>query len=220
MKFGIIAGTISTTIFMMSQIPMLMKAVRTRSLHSYSWTNILMSTGGNLIHWCYISTLPFGPIWFLHSFSSISAALMLIWYLRYEKGGSSNQSILDSAMFENGGDMMKQVNKNTVTASSGKEISEFNIQFRPYVNPIYRGALIVTGNPRSADKLQVKIYMKSFMQYLQAGSGLSFKEWLLEIVAECFSELRNGEAKQNSKSDAKREKAMQVIASNYEPIAN
>ena len=78
----------------------------------------------------------------------------------------------------------------------------------------------MTGNPRSADKLQVKIYMKSFMQYLQAGSGLSFKEWLLEIVAECFSELRSGEAKQSSKSDAKREKAIQVIASKYEPIAN
>ncbi len=220
MNFGIIAGTISTTIFMMSQIPMLMKAVRTRSLHSYSLTNILMSTGGNVIHWCYISTLPFGPIWFLHSFSSITAALMLIWYLRYEKRGSSTQSILNAAMFENGGDMMKQVNQDPVNSNSGKEISEFHSHFRPYVNSIYRGALIMTGNPRSADKLQVKIYMKSFMQYLQAGSGLSFKEWLLEIVAECFSELRNGEAKQNSKSDAKRQKAMQFIASNYEPITN
>jgi len=220
MNIGIIAGTISTTIFMLSQFPMLMKAVRTRSLHSYSLTNILMSTGGNVIHWCYISTLPFGPIWFLHSFSSITAALMLIWYLRYEKRGSSNQSILNATIFENGGDMMKQVNKDPVNSSSGKEIGEFHSRFRPYVNSIYRGALIMTGNPRSADKLQVKIYMKSFMQYLQAGSGLSFKEWLLEIVAECFSEFRNGETRQDSKSDAKRQKAMHVIASNYEPIAN
>jgi hypothetical protein len=220
MSLGIIAGTISTTIFMLSQIPMLLKAVRTRSLHSYSLTNILMSTGGNLIHWCYISTLPFGPIWFLHSFSSITAALMLIWYLRYEKGASSNQSILSSALFEKGGDMITQVNKDPVNTRSGKEMSEFHIHFRPYVNLIYRGALIMTGNPRSAEKLQVKIYMKAFMQYLQTGSVISFKKWLLEIVTECFSELTSGQVEQDAKSEMKQEKALQLIASNNSHVSN
>lgn len=215
MNFAIIAGTISTTIFMLSQIPMLLKAVRTRSLHSYSLTNILMSTGANLIHWCYISTLPFGPIWFLHSFSSISAALMLIWYLRYEKRGSANQSILSSALFESDRFLVKPDIMNT---ESGKEMSEFHVLFRPFVNPIYRGALILTGSPRSAEKLQVEIYMKAFMQYLQAEPGMNFKEWLLEIVAECFSELRSGQDKQDVKSEMKREKAMQFIVSNYEVL--
>jgi hypothetical protein len=73
---GVIAGTISTSIFMLSQVPMLLKAARTRSLSSYTFTQIMMNTGANLIHWCYISSLPFGPIYFLHGFSTMSTALM------------------------------------------------------------------------------------------------------------------------------------------------
>ena len=76
MEPGVIAGTISTSIFMLSQVPMLLKAARTRSLSSYTFTQIMMNTGANLIHWCYISSLPFGPIYFLHGFSTMSTALM------------------------------------------------------------------------------------------------------------------------------------------------
>ncbi len=86
MEFSIIAGTISSSIFALSNIPMLLKAIRTRSLRSYSFVYILMNNAANLIHWIYISALPPGPLWFLHSFYTISALLMLVWYLRYEKG--------------------------------------------------------------------------------------------------------------------------------------
>jgi hypothetical protein len=34
----------------------------------------------------YVSGLPFGPVWILQAFFTVSAALMLFWYLRYEKG--------------------------------------------------------------------------------------------------------------------------------------
>ncbi len=86
MELNVIAGTISTTIFALSNIPMLIKAAKTRSLGSYSYMYIIMNNVANLIHWFYVLTLPVGPIWFLHSFYTISAALILLWYLRYEKG--------------------------------------------------------------------------------------------------------------------------------------
>ena len=83
-NFHMVAGTISTTIFATSNIPMLAKAMKTRDLKSYSFMYIALSNIGNLIHWIYIYNLPFGPIWFLHSFYTVSSVFMMIWYLRYE----------------------------------------------------------------------------------------------------------------------------------------
>ena len=93
MEIEFIAGTISTTIFTLSNIPMIRKAIRTRSLHSYSYTHILMNNIANLIHWLYVIMLPPGPIWFLHAFYTLSSALMLVWYLRFEKKLPKRQSI-------------------------------------------------------------------------------------------------------------------------------
>lgn len=84
MEFQIIAGTVSTTIFTLNNIPMLIKAAKTRSLSSYSYPYLIMSNLANLFHWFYVLAMPFGPIWFLHGFYSVSALLMLIWYRRYE----------------------------------------------------------------------------------------------------------------------------------------
>jgi uncharacterized protein with PQ loop repeat len=81
----IIAGTISTIIFACGELPMLVKAFQTKSLRSYSLGNILLANMGNIVHSIYVFHLPPGPIWLLHSFYLISAALMLIWYLRYER---------------------------------------------------------------------------------------------------------------------------------------
>ena len=36
------------------------------------------------VHDGHTFNLPPGPIWFLHGFYTVSTALMLIWYLRYE----------------------------------------------------------------------------------------------------------------------------------------
>lgn len=80
----VIAGTLSTIIFVLSAFPMLTKAARTRDLGSYSIGNILMANAGNVVHSVYVFHLPFGPIWLLHSFYLVSTALMLVWYLRYE----------------------------------------------------------------------------------------------------------------------------------------
>ena len=80
----VIAGTLSTSIFVISALPMLIKALRTKDLKSYSLGNILLSNLGNVIHSVYVFSLPAGPIWLLHSFYLVTAGLMLVWYVRYE----------------------------------------------------------------------------------------------------------------------------------------
>lgn len=85
-NFQVVAGILSTIIFTISNIPMLIKAARTHDLRSYSGINLALGNVGNLIHWAYIAHLPFGPIWFLHSFYTVSSVFMLFWYFRYEGG--------------------------------------------------------------------------------------------------------------------------------------
>ena len=102
-ELPLIAGAISTTIFALSTLPMLLKAFRTKDLGSYSLGNILLSNVGNVIHSAYVFSLPAGPIWLLHSFYLFTTGLMLIWYLRYTKsqnhlrisGGRLSKDILD-----------------------------------------------------------------------------------------------------------------------------
>ena len=83
-ELPVIAGAISTTIFALSALPMLLKAFRTKDLGSYSLGNILLSNVGNVIHSVYVFSLPAGPIWLLHSFYLFTTGLMLVCYLRYE----------------------------------------------------------------------------------------------------------------------------------------
>lgn len=81
----LIAGSISSTVFVISALPMLLKAFRTKDLRSYSFPNILLSNIGNLIYSVYVYSLPAGPIWLLHSFYLVTTGLMLLWYFRYER---------------------------------------------------------------------------------------------------------------------------------------
>jgi uncharacterized protein with PQ loop repeat len=81
----IIAGTISTIIFAISNLPMLVKAFRTKDLRSYSFGNIALANTGNVVHSLYVYSLPAGPIWLLHGFYLVTTAMMLFWYLRYER---------------------------------------------------------------------------------------------------------------------------------------
>ena len=80
---SLIAGTISSFIFATSNVPMLWKAYKTRDLRSYSLLNIVLVNAGNLLHWFYVVNLPFGPIWVLHSFYTVSSIILLFLYVRY-----------------------------------------------------------------------------------------------------------------------------------------
>ena len=84
-SLSVLAGTVSTTIFVISYLPMLLKALRTRDLRSYSSSNLVLANVGNGVHSVYVFSLPPGPIWALHSFYLVSTALMLAWYVRYTR---------------------------------------------------------------------------------------------------------------------------------------
>lgn len=82
MDLAVFAGVVSTGLFAMSYVPMLAKAVRTKDLASYSLGNLAITNVGNAVYSAYVFSLPFGPIWFLHSFYVVSSLLMLVWFLR------------------------------------------------------------------------------------------------------------------------------------------
>jgi uncharacterized protein with PQ loop repeat len=81
----LIAGSFSSLLFITANFPMLVKAYRTRDLRSYSLGNLLLINVGNVLYWAYVSQFPLGPIWFLHSFYTLTSAVMLLWYFRYER---------------------------------------------------------------------------------------------------------------------------------------
>ncbi len=85
MQLSMLAGMLSTILFAGSNIPMLVKAFRTKDLRSYSLTYLVLVNLANGIHWFYIAALPFGPLWVLHSFYTLSTFLLLLWYLRHRK---------------------------------------------------------------------------------------------------------------------------------------
>ncbi len=80
-----IAGSVSTFLFTTSNLPMLLKVYKTRDMRSFSFSTIAMNNVGNIFHWFYVSSLPIGPIWLLHTFFTVSSLLLLIGYLRYER---------------------------------------------------------------------------------------------------------------------------------------
>ncbi len=77
--------------FISSNLAMLLKAFKIRNLRSYSLSHILLNNLGNILYWLYVSSLPIGPIWWMHSFYTITSILMLIAYLRYEGFGCAEQ---------------------------------------------------------------------------------------------------------------------------------
>ena len=85
MDIPILAGTISTVVFAVSNLPMLRKALRTRDVSSYSLSSLVMINGANMVYSLYVFTLPFGPIWGLHTFYVVSCAVMLVLCLRQRR---------------------------------------------------------------------------------------------------------------------------------------
>jgi uncharacterized protein with PQ loop repeat len=87
MNLPVLAGTVSTVLFAVGMLPMLLKAARTKDLASYSLGNLLLSNVANAVHSIYVFNLPAGPIWVLHLAYVLASALMLAWWLRYRGTG-------------------------------------------------------------------------------------------------------------------------------------
>ncbi len=68
-----------------------------------------------------------------------------------------------------------------------KESGEFYTRFCPYANRIYRSALILTGCPNKAERLQMDLYLRAFLAYLHAGNIVDFERWLAGVAIEIFS---------------------------------
>lgn len=102
---AVLAGVISSVVFVGSVLPMLIKAVRTRDLASYSLGNLLLANLGNVVHSVYVLSLTVGPIWVLHSFYLLTSAFMLVMYLRHREPRSRAERGRDvsSDAFGNGG---------------------------------------------------------------------------------------------------------------------
>ena len=81
--FALFAGSAAAAIFMISQLPMLIKARRTKDLTSYSFANIGLANLGNVLYAVYVVNVPFGPVWAIHAFNLTTSGLMLFWYLRH-----------------------------------------------------------------------------------------------------------------------------------------
>jgi hypothetical protein len=79
----LIAGTISTGIFAVSTMPMVLKAARTQDLSSYSGGNLVLSNLGNVLYAIYVFSMPMGPAWALYGFNLTVSATMLVYWLRY-----------------------------------------------------------------------------------------------------------------------------------------
>lgn len=78
MDLPIIAGTVATVVFAVSNLPMLRKALRTRDVSSYSLASLAMINAANVVYSIYVFSLPVGPIWALHTFYLVSCATMLV----------------------------------------------------------------------------------------------------------------------------------------------
>ena len=83
MDFPLVAGIVSTTLFAVSNLPMVLKAARTRDLRSYSLGNLSLTNAANGVHSLYVFSLPVGPIWLLHGFYLVASALMLLMFIRF-----------------------------------------------------------------------------------------------------------------------------------------
>ena len=92
-QLSILAGSVATTIFVGSYLPMLVRAMRTRNLSSYSRSSLVLANIGNLVQTAYVVTLPLGPIWGLHAFYVVATLTMLVLHLRHAHPASLRETV-------------------------------------------------------------------------------------------------------------------------------
>jgi hypothetical protein len=97
-QLTVLAGSVATTIFVGSYLPMLVRALRTRDLSSYSRSSLVLANVGNLVQTAYVVTLPVGPIWGLHAFYLLATLVMLVLHLRHVPEGPPRHRTLRDAV--------------------------------------------------------------------------------------------------------------------------
>jgi hypothetical protein len=87
-QLPVMAGSVASTIFVGSYLPMLTRAIRTRDLSSYSRSSLVLANAGNLVQTIYVVSLPVGPIWGLHGFYLVTTLMMLVLHVRHAASGT------------------------------------------------------------------------------------------------------------------------------------
>ncbi|MBW9111119.1 hypothetical protein JNB63_18265 [Microbacterium trichothecenolyticum] len=108
MDAATLAGTVSTVLFAAANLPMVVKAVRSGDLRSYSLSALVMGNVGNAVYTLYVLSLPFGPIWILHGFYLTTMAIMLVLYglsarARRVRGATPGHGPATAVPFPHGG---------------------------------------------------------------------------------------------------------------------
>lgn len=85
MDIQLMAGSISSLIFMMGSLTMVIRAWRTRDMQSYSAAMLILNNIGNIIYWVYLLSLPLGPVHVLQAFYTVTTVFMLVWWVLYHK---------------------------------------------------------------------------------------------------------------------------------------
>ena len=83
-QLQLLAGSLSSLIFVSSNFPMLWKVLKTRDVKSYSLGQIILRNLGNLVYWIYVASLPVGPVWYLQGFFTFSGLILLACYLKFD----------------------------------------------------------------------------------------------------------------------------------------
>ncbi len=91
-QITVAAGVVATALFVLSTLPMLIKAASTKDLSSYSGSNLVIANTGNAAQALYVITLPPGPVWALHTFNTAASALMLVWWIRHREQNSRTKA--------------------------------------------------------------------------------------------------------------------------------
>lgn len=98
----LLAGGVSTGLFVVSYLPMLYRALRTRDLRSYSRPSLVLANVGNVLQAGYVISLPAGPLWVLHGFYLVASAVMLGLHFRQHpiRGPHDHPHLTDDATFD------------------------------------------------------------------------------------------------------------------------
>ncbi len=83
-QLQLLAGSLSSLIFVSSNFPMLWKVMKTRNVKSYSLGQIILRNLGNLVYWIYVASLPVGPVWYLQGFFTLSGFVLLACYFQFD----------------------------------------------------------------------------------------------------------------------------------------
>lgn len=83
-----LAGVVASAIFVAAQLPMLVKALRVRSVKSYSGLHLALGTTGNAIWWVHLlANVPDLTVCVLHTYYIVTMVAMSLLWLRWRGGG-------------------------------------------------------------------------------------------------------------------------------------